>query len=520
MTVASLSALESVAAETSPYTPHLPVHIVGDENFTSENGVTRGSGSPSDPFVIEGWEIDASYRDGIEIGDTTVSFVIQHIYIHSSSPFYRGVDLESSQGGRVSDSVISGTWCGVCTRFSSVSITRNVILGARYGVYSNSTGDVSIVNNSISGFIYGIMAEQTDSIAITDNTLADGVEGISLEEIDDATIVANSVSTNEYGINLEESRNASVRGNVLSVKIGTGIYLMSDSASIMSGNNVSNMGYGIFLGDSNGTAISKNYVVSNQAGLYVFESSYIAVTNNTLMRNDWGIVLNASSPVSVYHNDFVSNTVQSFDNRIAFNHWDNGYPSGGNYWSDYNGVDQYSGFHQDQPGPDGIGDSGYYVSQAANDDYPLMTRHGLANPPVAAFSLSPTGGSTLTGFTADASSSSDAETATGDLEVRWDWEGDGVWDTNWSIQKSAQHHYSTDGVRRIRLQVRDADGLMGLATREVTIRETDGWNNPLWWLILAIALDAAVIATTIAIVIWRRRRRRQASVSESSQKIE
>jgi len=37
--------------------------------------------------------------------------------------------------------------------------------------------------------------------------------------------------------------------------------------------------------------------------------------------------------------------------------WDNGYPSGGYYWSDYNGTDSYSGPYQDLTGSDGIGDT-------------------------------------------------------------------------------------------------------------------------------------------------------------------
>lgn len=43
--------------------------------------------------------------------------------------------------------------------------------------------------------------------------------------------------------------------------------------------------------------------------------------------------------------------------------WDDGYPSGGNYWSDYDGVDLDN---------DGIGDTPYWVTGFAKDDYPLM----------------------------------------------------------------------------------------------------------------------------------------------------
>lgn len=42
---------------------------------------------------------------------------------------------------------------------------------------------------------------------------------------------------------------------------------------------------------------------------------------------------------------------------------DNGYPSGGNYWSNYNGIDV------DQ---DGIGDAPYLIDAGQADNYPLM----------------------------------------------------------------------------------------------------------------------------------------------------
>jgi hypothetical protein len=52
--------------------------------------------------------------------------------------------------------------------------------------------------------------------------------------------------------------------------------------------------------------------------------------------------------------------------------WDDGYPSGGNYWSDYRGVDLYSGPYQNETGSDGIGDTPYVIDENNVDHYPLM----------------------------------------------------------------------------------------------------------------------------------------------------
>jgi len=56
----------------------------------------------------------------------------------------------------------------------------------------------------------------------------------------------------------------------------------------------------------------------------------------------------------------------------SMNTWDKGYPSGGNYWSDYNGTDLYSGPYQNVTGSDGIGDTPYVIDSSDIDHYPLM----------------------------------------------------------------------------------------------------------------------------------------------------
>jgi hypothetical protein len=45
---------------------------------------------------------------------------------------------------------------------------------------------------------------------------------------------------------------------------------------------------------------------------------------------------------------------------------------GGNYWSDYGGIDLNSTPNQDVPPPDGIGDTPYVIDADSQDNYPLM----------------------------------------------------------------------------------------------------------------------------------------------------
>jgi hypothetical protein len=55
------------------------------------------------------------------------------------------------------------------------------------------------------------------------------------------------------------------------------------------------------------------------------------------------------------------------------NKWDDGYPSAGNYWSDYHGNDIFSGPYQNESGRDGIGDSLHALDLYDSDHYPLIS---------------------------------------------------------------------------------------------------------------------------------------------------
>lgn len=89
--------------------------------------------------------------------------------------------------------------------------------------------------------------------------------------------------------------------------------------------------------------------------------------------------------------------------------------------------------------------------------------------PRAYFQVVPAVGTVDTEFRVDATGTYDAETPASSLEVRWDWEDDGTWDTPFSTDKAAQHRYDTTGPKTIVLEVRDAEGATDRESRTVTV---------------------------------------------------
>ncbi len=78
-----------------------------------------------------------------------------------------------------------------------------------------------------------------------------------------------------------------------------------------------------------------------------------------------------SSNNTVCHNNFINNT-QNGVNQGAANIWSSDYPQGGNFWSNYKGLDLFGGATQTTPGSDGLGDTSYAINSENIDKYPLM----------------------------------------------------------------------------------------------------------------------------------------------------
>jgi parallel beta-helix repeat protein len=146
--------------------------------------------------------------------------------------------------------------------------------------------------------------------------------------------------------------------------------------------------HAVVLFDVNNVKIS-GFTIQNTggsifSGLVILYASDNEVFNNIFKNNYFGVNLkNISSNNIIYNNIFIENTYNAVDFTKCTNQWDNGYPSGGNFWNDHTGDDYFSGPYQNITGSDGIIDEPYIVQGSDNcqDRYPLVELSFVPNSP-------------------------------------------------------------------------------------------------------------------------------------------
>ncbi|MEM3698211.1 MAG: NosD domain-containing protein [Candidatus Bathyarchaeia archaeon] len=238
--------------------------------------------------------------------------------------------------------------------------------GNGIGVDLSDRINVTVKNMTIENFQIGIRLFNSQNNTIHRNSLTSNkFYGVCLENSNNNCIIQNDIEKNRCGICFLNSKNNCIQTNNIIANNESGVYLGSSSLNRIFKNNATNNLYAIFLEFSYNNTIFENNIVNNQYGIWVRQS------NNNVF----------------YHNNCIDNSDQFFDPNWEYpygsssvNVWDDGYPSGGNYWSNYAGVDYYNGLYQNETGSDGIGDSKFRINSGSGtppelvqfDNYPLM----------------------------------------------------------------------------------------------------------------------------------------------------
>ncbi|HEX4922151.1 MAG TPA: right-handed parallel beta-helix repeat-containing protein, partial [Candidatus Bathyarchaeia archaeon] len=234
------------------YTPHAPISIVGNSDFTSVNGVTGGSGTNSDPYIIQGWTISCCQSPRILIRDTTANFVVR--------------DIELTGGGSMTLS--------------------NVANGAVEDLPRSSATSLDLVGDR--------------------KFLVDNVTGAGTFNVTNSTLV--KISRSSGGISISSSNQISVVGNdaesfVVGFRNPFNVVTALRSTQVsISGNRY----YTVYLDGSSGVSITNNYLgasccTTDFTGLRINNSKHVTISRN-IFNSDTEVASSGSSSLEIFDN--------------------------------------------------------------------------------------------------------------------------------------------------------------------------------------------------------------------------
>jgi nitrous oxidase accessory protein len=289
-----------------------------------------------------------------------------------------GIKLDHAKGCQISNNTV--VYCGqpgIALLYSDDNLISgndasfNGLGGEGwYGIYLSSSNNNTIVDNVASNNgAYGInMFPSCSDNILRGNVLKGNMYGLYMFTDCHSNVIEGNVMSNNTNSGLDMRFNCYenlIIANVIRDNVVAGITLLGCGNNTIKGNIVSGNGrYGLQAqSDSDGNIIINNTISDSRTGLF-----FDAIGNH------------------IYGNVISENVVQAEDR--AGNHWNASYAVGGNMWSDYLGMDVYSGPEQNLPGPDGIGDRPYEIGKGIVDQYPVMGNQ-TKQIFVAAKSLSP-----------------------------------------------------------------------------------------------------------------------------------
>jgi len=215
---------------------------------------------------------------------------------------------------------------------------------------------VSLVGQSrTTTIIHETIRITANNVTITHFTIQNApYSGILILSADWCTIQENTITgSHTCAVELGTGHHNTIRQNIMTNNSFCGVGLVDGSYNVIEDNIINDnddAGIVIMMGHSN--LIQRNNVENNGwNGDLVFTGIYVAYSSNNL----------------IFNNNFINNLNQTWCDGSS-NTWDDGYPSGGNYWSDY-GERYHDAKEIDESG---IWDTPYVIDENNTDFYPLI----------------------------------------------------------------------------------------------------------------------------------------------------
>jgi parallel beta-helix repeat protein len=242
-----------------------------------------------------------------------------------------------------------------------------------------ASNNTDVCNNYIANSVYGVRAGY---LSYMNFTITQSV----YDECFNLTVSNNTLTNNGIGLELLQAENSTLSGNTLQEN-PIGILSEADYTTI-SRNSINDSNVAIFNTGLNNpyyfyypTSPAYNFAWEYSKELSDLAEGGIIITGNnntiygnTVSNSGFSIIIGYQSQQLygygnlIFHNNFINATIQEAIDENDHNQWDNGYPAGGNYWSDSNKTDLYSGPGQNITGSDGICDTPYPITEYSKQE--------------------------------------------------------------------------------------------------------------------------------------------------------
>ncbi|MFW3146220.1 MAG: right-handed parallel beta-helix repeat-containing protein [Thermoplasmatota archaeon] len=332
-----------------------PIGIEADAAFNSSNGISSGSGTANDPYILENKTIRIFDEVGIYVRNTT-----KHLWIRNCTLFggledlITAVQLNNVSNVRMSDSIVYNAYVGVHILYSDHVVMDEIAVNrSNVGLSIFSSSNVTVMNTELNENSNGLNAHGSTDVEIGWSDFSNNTQvGLLIREMKRAQAHNNTITSNGYGVSLMGiSEDVLIIDNGITFSSYSGMIITARHINLLvMRNNISNNwynginvnilwaegvefrdnvisahnGYGIVLSASNVTISGCEMFWNSNSGLY-FDSSgsrNSIIGNNIHHNGEEGICLSGGN------ND---NIIRS--NRLHFN--DDGIKI---FDSDYNEV--------------------------------------------------------------------------------------------------------------------------------------------------------------------------------------
>jgi len=438
-----------------------------------------------------------------------------------STEFTESGVLVTGSNCEIENNIVTRNYHGIMLYYSENDIVRNNLLSqAHVGLYLYGSGGHTVEDNVVTeNSFYGVYILQCESNTLSGNNLTYNRYNFHVAGHEQRSAYTQQIDTSNlvdgkpiyYFMNLKEvtinsstcpnagclvvagSTRVTIKDLILAENNGAGLLLAYTTNSVIENLRVSDSRYGIELRECENIIIDNNEISYNQQdGILLTDTGGTIIKNNVITQQryrSYAITFIRADSNSLYHNyfDLASTVVVAkfyYDppNLSINNVWDDGYPPGGNVYSDYTGEDSKNGESQDQEGSDGIGDTPYIIDNDNIDRYPLIRPFACT----AEFKHDPEKPAATELITFNAS---DSSSPNGNI-TSYEWNfNDG--NTTRTTDPIVNHAYNSPGKYAVSLKVRD-DAMWNTTAITLTVTfatdfDRDGTVNIVDISIVAIA---------------------------------